>query len=107
MPDIEKLGDIAAILGVSCDYLLKDGATEERPAPTNGVSRLLMAAKGRLVKLSFFDEEADVDLYNCPCRIMDFEGNWMKVEANPKKGRIEKLLPVSSVCAIEMLKEED
>ena len=29
MPDIDKISDIASILGVSCDYLLKDDIKEE------------------------------------------------------------------------------
>ena len=106
MPDINKIGDIAALLGVSCDYLLKDGAAEEGPAPAKGVSRLLRAARGKTVRLSFFDEETDVDLYDTDCRILDFEGNWMKVEAQLKKGLVEKLIPVASVRSIEIRKEE-
>ena len=29
LPDVDKIGEIADILGVSCDYLLKDGAAED------------------------------------------------------------------------------
>jgi len=114
MPDIDKIGDIASILGVSCDYLLKDEIKEEGTqtqdiqAPdesTKGVSRLLLSAKGRKVKLNFFDEEGDPDFYNAECRILDFEGNWMKVSAETRKGRIEKLIPVASVLSLE-IKEE-
>ncbi|MBR2834827.1 MAG: helix-turn-helix transcriptional regulator [Coriobacteriales bacterium] len=107
MPDIEKIGEIADILGVSCDYLLKDDVVEEQPSVERGVSRLLKSAAGKRVKLAFFDEEADIDLYNTDCRVIDFEGNWMKVSAELKKGHIEKLIPVSSVRSIEILKEED
>ena len=107
MPDIDKIGEIASILGVSCDFLLKDEMTEDGKAPVKGVSRLLQSAMGKVVRLNFFDEEADIDLYNTDCRIMDFEGNWMKVEAITKKGRIEKLIPVSSVLSLEFGKEED
>ena len=107
MPDIDKIGEIASILGVSCDYLLKDEMTEDGRAPAKGVSRLLQSAMGKVVRLNFFDEEADIDLYNTDCRIIDFEGNWMKVEAVTKKGRIEKLIPVSSVLSLEFGKEED
>ena len=107
MPDIDKIGEIASILGVSCDFLLKDEMTEDGKAPVKGVSRLLQSAMGKVVRLNFFDEEADIDLYNTDCRIIDFEGNWMKVEAVTKKGRIEKLIPVSSVLSLEFGKEED
>ena len=113
MPDIDKIGDIARILGVSCDYLLVDEAEdgsdiyERSSVPAKGVSRLLQGWKGKNVRLTFFDEEADIDLYNTECRILDFEGNWMRVEANLRKGRVEKLIPVSSVCSLELGREED
>ena len=106
LPDIDKIPDIALILDVSCDYLLKDENEEERQNATDAISRLLMDAKGKTVVLSFFEDEADIDLYNTPFRIIDFEGNWMKVEAKTKKGTIEKLIPVSSVLSLTV-KEED
>lgn len=105
LPDIEKLADIASILGVSCDYLLKDAVTDDGAAPLGGVSRLLQSALGRIVRLSFFDGEADADLYDTDCTVLGFEGNWMRLEAQAKKGRLEKLIPVSSVRAIELMKE--
>ena len=105
MPDIDKIGDIASILGVSCDYLLKDDVTECESAPQSPVSRLLKTAVGKKVKLTFFDGEADIDLYDSDCIITEFEGNWMKVSASTKKGQIEKLLPVSSILSFE-IKEE-
>ncbi len=107
MPDIDKIGDIANILGVSCDYLLKDDVTEEGQSIPKGVSRLLMALKGKKVRLNFFDEEIDPDLYNAVCTINDFEGNWMKISADTKKGHIEKLIPVSSVLSFEEEKEAE
>ena len=107
MPDIDKIGDIAATLGVSCDYLLKDDVNEETSAGAPRVSRLLTAFTGKLVKLNFFDDEADIDLYNVNCRIVEFEGNWMKVIAETKKGSIEKLIPVSSILSLEEVKEAE
>lgn len=108
MPDIEKLTDIADYLGVSCDYLLRDDVSEEKhTAPVKGIGRLLESLKGRTVVLSFFDEEADADLMNLPCVVTDFEGNWMKVTAERKKGRIEKLIPLSSVLSFELREEEE
>lgn len=73
---------------------------------TKGVSRLLQNLKGRTVRFSFFDEEGDPDLFNTDCRILDFEGNWVKVEAVTKKGKIEKLLPLSSVLSLETKEEQ-
>ena len=103
MPDIDKIGDIASILGVSCDYLLRDEVTEESiPA---AVSRLLLDAVGKKVRLTFCDDEADIDLFNTDCVIRSFEGNWMKVTAETKKGPLEKLIPVSSVLSIDLREE--
>ena len=108
MPDIDKISDIAEILGVSCDYLLKDSVGEENStASTNAVSRLLQSAEGKRVRLNFYDEEADIDLFNTDCTITAFEGSWMKVQAETKKGTIEKLIPLSSVLSLEILKEEE
>ena len=106
MPDIDKIQDIANTLNTSCDYLLKDDVTEEETMVSKGISRLLQDVQGRKVRLTFFDDEADIDLYNTDCRIIGFEGNWMKVEADTKKGYIEKLIPASSVLSIEVKEEE-
>ena len=102
LPDIDKIPDIASLLEVSCDYLLKDEVNEEEQTAARGVSRLLVDAKGKTVRLSFFDEEVDPDLFNADCRILDFEGSWMRVEAETKKGRIEKLIPASSILSLEI-----
>lgn len=107
MPDIEKIADIADLLGVSCDFLLKDDVREEPTVPEKTAGRLLQNLKGKKVKLAFFDEEADIDLYNAECRITEFEGNWVKLEAELKKGRIEKLIPLSSICSFELIGEEE
>lgn len=105
MPDIDKISDIADILDVSCDYLLKDDAADEKTAALKGPSRLLAALVGTKVKLKFFDEETDVDLYDAVCTILGLEGNWMKIKAETKKGTLEKLIPVSSVLSFEEVKE--
>ena len=107
MPDIDKIAEIAEILGVSCDYLLKDEDIESAESKDKGISRLLENLTGKTVKLVFYEDEADIDLFNKPCRIVDFEGNWMKVCADIKKETIEKLIPVSSVLSIEVVKEEN
>lgn len=106
MPDIDKIGDIAEILKVSCDYLLKDDVNNESLPVKKEVSDLLLQAQGKRVRLNFFAEEGDIDLYNKECVITAFEGSWMKVNAETKKGMIEKLIPVSSVLSIEILEED-
>ncbi len=105
MPDIDKISDIADVLGVSCNYLLKDDITDDSAPAGRAVSRLLLDAVGKIVKLNFFDGEADIDLYDEKCRILDFEGNWMKIEADTKKGRIEKMIPLSAVLSLEIEEE--
>ena len=106
MPDIEKISDIASILGVSCDYLLKDEVKEESGAKPSGVSRLLQSLEGRRVKLLFFEDEGDPELLNQPCTITGFEGNWMRLERQTKKETQEKLIPVSAVRSVELLQED-
>ena len=107
LPDIDKIGEIADILEVSCDYLLKDEEADAGAVQAKGIGKLLKGLTGKTVKLSFFEDEADIDLFDAPCRIADFEGSWMRVTADTKKGRIEKLIPVSSVLSIEIVKEEN
>lgn len=106
LPDIEKIADIAAILGVSCDYLLKDEVGDESGAtPSRGVSPLLLSAQGRQVKLLFFEDEGDPELLGKTCTLLGFEGNWLKLALSGKKEGAEKLIPLSSVLSVEILPE--
>jgi transcriptional regulator with XRE-family HTH domain len=102
MPDIDKIADLAKLLQVSCDYLLNDEIKEDETPSihTDPVSRLLKDALGKKVRFTFFEDEADMDLWNTVCEIVSLEGGWMKVKAQTKKGDIEKLIPVSSVLSI-------
>ena len=106
MPDIDKIPDIASVLGVSCDYLLKDDVKEENATAPAGVSRLLRSLEGRRVKLLFFEDEGDPEFLNQACTVTGFEGNWMRVERQTKKETLEKLIPVSSVLSVELLQED-
>ena len=111
MPDIEKIGDIARILGVTCDYLLKDeieecGLMAEKPTPSV-ISGLLLEMKGKKVRLDFCEYEEDIDLMGEACTVVDFEGNWIKVVAHTKNGDFEKLIPISSIFSIEIVKEAE
>ncbi len=106
MPDIDKIRGIASLLGVTCDYLLKDEVEEEALGTGTPASRLLQAALGRKVRFNFFDEEGDADLWNKDCVIEAFEGSWMKISTVTKKGTVEKLIPVSSVLSVEISGED-
>ena len=110
MPDIDKISDIALILGVSCDYLLKDDVAIDdglsTSAPSAGIGSLLSGIVGKKVKLNFCDGEADIDLYDMVVTVDSFEGNWMKISAQTKKGEmLEKLVPLASVLSFEIVKE--
>lgn len=113
-PDVEKVSELASILHVSCDYLLTDMDDAQMPspsklskAPAGAVTRLLQAVVGKKVKLSFYDEEIDDDVFDKPCLVHGFEGNWMQVEAVTKKGNIQKLIAVSTILSIEILTEQE
>ena len=106
MPDIDKISDIANVLNVSCDYLLKD-EVEEDTKNVSSVSHLLYDLKGKTIRIQFFDEEMDIDLFKKECQILDFEGNWIKVKTTGPKGSIEKLISLSSVLSVEEIKEGD
>ena len=111
LPDIDKISDIAKILDISCDYLLNDEIIDdEKERATNipsVVSNLLISVKGKKVILDFCEGEEDIDLINTICTITDFEGNWIKVTAHTKKDDFEKLIPLSSIFSIEIVKEEE
>lgn len=104
-PEMDKIGILAEVLGVSCDYLLREEqeVANSRTESKNPVTRLLYAAKGKKVKLDFYDDFLDIDLLNETCVITDFDGQWMRVEY--KKGKKEKLIPISSLMSVQYLKE--
>ncbi|HBZ78331.1 MAG TPA: hypothetical protein DEO39_06480 [Clostridiales bacterium] len=110
MPDIEKISDIASILGVSCDYLLKDDMEiDDAPTattPSTSIGTLLSGIVGKKVKLNFCEGETDIDLYDLTVTVDSFEGNWMKVSAQSRRGTtIEKLVPLASILSFEIVKE--
>ena len=106
LPDIDKISDIASILQVSCDYLLKDEVEEDTISTAFAPGKLLSSLLNKKVKLNFFDDEGDIELFNKECEILSFEGNWIKVIAQNQKETIEKLIPLSSVQSFEILPEE-
>ena len=106
LPDIDKIVDIARILETSCDYLLKDDAVDDSATPLREPGRLLKGLEGKRVKFTFFDGEADVDLFNKVCLVNEMQGSWVKVSCETKKGPIEKVIPISSVSGMEIVKED-
>ncbi|GAA4653278.1 hypothetical protein GCM10023142_04160 [Anaerocolumna aminovalerica] len=106
-PEMDKVVYLAEILGVSCDYLLKDNydKTETKKEGGNVITRLLYGLKGKSVRLSFYTNEVDYDLANTDCTIVDFDGQWINVEYTKGKKTETKLLPVSSILSIKFVKE--
>lgn len=105
LPDIERVAELAGILGVSCDYLLKDDEQMPSDAPSKppAVSRLLQGLKGKTVKFNFYDDEIDGDVGTNPCRLLGFEGNWMEVEVLRKKDAMRKLIAISTIVSVEIV----
>ncbi len=138
-PDVQKVVELASILEVSCDYLLKDGAeqktekfsenisnesetemeiqddaikgelvsVETTQKPHSAITRLLELLIGKQVKLTFYDDDDDWDLFDEACRVLSFHGNWIEVEFATKKEVKKKLIPISTILSIEILNEAD
>ena len=104
-PETDKIVRMATLFGVSCDYLL-GVAEREGEAPPSPVTRLLQAAVGKRLLLSFYEEE---DTVGCRwCQILDFDGGWANLEfVKDKKGekRDRRLIPLSSIRTITILPE--
>ena len=103
-PETDKIVRMAALFGVSCDYLLGVSG-EEGSAPPSPVTRLLREAMGKKVLLAFYEED---DFVFCDwCQILDFDGGWANVEfVREKKGKREtRLIPLSSIRSVTILSE--
>ena len=83
-----------------------DPASNDMPSDKGAVSHLLESIQGKKVRFDFFDGEGDIELYDAVCTVLELHGNWMKISYETKKGQKEYLLPVSSVCSIEIMEEE-
>ena len=121
-PETDKILRMAALFGVSCDYLL-GASNEPSPAPDrppSPVTRILRETVGKKVLLSFYEEDAFV--FCDYARILDFDGGWASVEfVREKKGkgknplslqgggpegkRETRLIPLSSVRTVTILPE--
>lgn len=113
-PDTEKVVRLADLLQVSCDDLLRDGIPCDQRVSVGGpvpseegsrlVTRLLREAKDRPVRIQFFDDAEDMDLYGKTCVITEFDGDWAKVEYRTGKQTLCKLVLLSSICSLRFEK---
>lgn len=70
------------------------------------VTRLLREAAGRLVKITFTEDDMDFDISNKKCRILDFDGSWASVEYQNGKKTETKLIQIASIASIKFEREE-
>ena len=103
-PEMEKVVLLAELLDVSCDYLLNDSHDPQKSgtAGKSAVTRLLYGLKGKQVKLTLY--ETDYEIGNDACTIVDFDGPWVSVEYTKRKKTMTKILPVSSIQSISIVK---
>ena len=111
-PETDKIVRMSQLLGVSCDWLLRDEEDgSDGAAPSGGaapalVTRLLRNAAGRRVQLTLYENDG---VPACDwCVIREFDGAWANVEfVKEKKGQREnQLIPVSSIRSITFIKEK-
>ncbi len=110
-PDIETVASLAEILQVSCDYLLRDlpsernvvPATDNTEAPEHGssITKLLSSIEGKNVRISFYDDEEDMDVWDKVCKVDCFEGNWIRVTIQQESETQKKLFALSSILSQE------
>ena len=115
-PEMEKIVRLADILEVSCDDLLRPKPRPDQRVSAGGfappekeprlLTRLLASAKGRPVRLQFFDDAEESDLCGKVCVITDFEGAWAKVSYRSGRQTLCKLIPLSSICSLKFEKGE-
>lgn len=107
-PDMENIVFLAEILDVSCDYLLTDKTRvkeEGKHFSQSTITRLLFGAKGKSVKLFFYEDAKDDDIGNKECVITDFDGQWMYVKFKKRKSTEVKLIPISSILSITFVRD--
>lgn len=104
-PETDKIVRMAALFGVSCDYLLGVSGPQAGEAPPSPVTRLLREAVGRKVRLSFYEDE---DMVPCDWAVIsDFDGGWANVDfVRKKKDKHEtRLIPLSAIRMLTLLPE--
>lgn len=104
-PETDKIVRMAALFGVSCDYLLGVSGPQAGAVPPSPVTRLLREAVGRKVRLSFYEDE---DIVACDWAVIrDFDGGWANVDFVRKKRdkRETRLIPLSAIRMLTLLPE--
>ena len=108
-PETDKIVRMSQILEVSCDYLLQDGVDEKGTPAASPVTRLLKQARGKRVKLTFYEGDSGMPVAHDWCVIQDFDGGWANVEVVVNKKKPEKneirLIPLSAISTITFLKD--
>ncbi len=109
-PEMEKILRLSDILGVSCDYLLKENVTK-RDCDTVGegkqfmLTRLLKGLVNRKVKIDLLDGDIDVDFFDKACEILGFEENFMKVRYVKNKETEVNLIDISKIASLELVED--
>ena len=109
-PETEKILRLSDILGVSCDYLLKENVTrkdcdtgnKEKPSMQ---TRLLKGLVGKKVKIDLLDGDIDVDYFTKVCEILGFEENFMKVSYVKNKESEINLIDISKIASLELVED--
>lgn len=107
-PETDKIVKIAEILQVNCDYLLKKDVFENGEQKfISPITRLLKNTTGKRIKIKLIEDSDDYDLLGNECRIVDFDGEWANVEIFKRKKTENKLIPVSSIASITLIKGKE
>lgn len=91
---------LAELLGVSCDYLLKENVTK-KDYDTVGKgkpfmqTRLLNGLVSKKVKINLLDGDIDVNYFDKVCEIIDVDDKWVLVRYINGKKTKEKLINLS------------
>lgn len=107
-PEMEKILRLSDILGVSCDYLLKENVTK-KDCDTVGKrkpfmqTRLLKGLVGKKVKIDLLD--GDIDYFDKVCEILGFEETFMKVSYLKNKETEVNLIDISKIASLELVED--
>lgn len=104
-PETEKLLRLSEILEISLDDLARSSAAGKK-AENGSVTRLLLAAQGKVVRLRFTDDEY-LDVSGKLCMINRFDGCWMDATFKKGKEKENHLIPLAAVASIRFEKGDE